>query len=59
MTVEEVAAVLRVTARAVYKWIASGEIVAIRIGKRYTRVAPEELQRFLADHTAAPLTVNI
>jgi excisionase family DNA binding protein len=49
LTVDEVAAILRVHAQTVRRWIAAGDLRAHRPGKRSMRIARRDLDRFLAD----------
>lgn len=46
MTVNEVAAVLRVSAMTVYRRINAGELPAVRIGRSF-RVRQQDLDRYL------------
>ena len=46
-TIRELAKMLRVDARTVRNWIKRGDLVAIRLGKRY-RIAAEDLDEFLS-----------
>jgi excisionase family DNA binding protein len=43
-----VAALLDVTLRTVYKWIAAGELASVRLSSRARRIPQEDLDRFLA-----------
>jgi excisionase family DNA binding protein len=45
-TVEEVAKRLRVNARTVRSWIASGELIALDVGREY-RIAQSDLDTFI------------
>lgn len=49
MTVTDVAATLKVSARTLYRWIKSGELPVRRLG-RSIRIDRRELDRFLARH---------
>ncbi len=49
MTVDEVAAVLRVSTMTVYRLINGGELPAVRIGRSY-RVREDEFDRYLLAH---------
>ena len=54
LTTAEVAARLRVNKATVVRWIASGNLPAVKIGKT-TRVASAELERMIAaSQTAMP-----
>lgn len=44
--VGEVATRFRVSRAAVYKWIESGEIAAMRLGKGNYRITEDDVQRF-------------
>jgi excisionase family DNA binding protein len=44
----DVAALLDVTLRTVYKWIAAGELASVRLSSRARRIPQEDLDRFLA-----------
>ena len=45
-TVEEVAKQLRVNARTVRSWIASGELIALDVGREY-RISQTDLNTFI------------
>lgn len=47
LTVNEVAAVMRVSTMTVYRLIKGGELPAVRVGKSF-RVREEDLDRYLA-----------
>lgn len=47
-TLDEVAAVLKVTKRTIYNYIKAGTLPAHKIGKQY-RVTAEELDRFIKE----------
>lgn len=51
-TIDETAEMLRVASRTVRRWIASGELVAHRLG-RAVRIADGDLRAFLAIHRDA------
>jgi excisionase family DNA binding protein len=42
--------ILRVSRSTAYSLIASGQIPAVKIGSKITRVRREDVDRFLADH---------
>jgi excisionase family DNA binding protein len=48
-TIPEVARIIRCSAVNVYKLIRTGELVAVRFGKRYI-VTDEDLRRFIEGH---------
>lgn len=54
-TLDEVAAILKVTRRTLYTWITAGQLKAVKIGK-YWRVSEQTLQDFAAKGTKAPKT---
>ena len=45
-TVEEIAKQLRVNARTVRSWIASGELIALDVGREY-RISQSDLNAFI------------
>ena len=49
-TLDEVAAILKVTRRTLYTWITAGQLKAVKIGK-YWRVSEQVLQDFAAKGT--------
>ncbi len=49
LTVADVAECLRVNAKTVRRWIATGELPAYKVGRQW-RVAEEDLWAFLAKH---------
>jgi excisionase family DNA binding protein len=56
LTVADVAELLRVSEASIYRWIASGELRARRLGRGRSlriRVAVEEVDRFLADSASS------
>jgi excisionase family DNA binding protein len=48
MSVEDVADVLAISARGVYRLMGRGDLVAVKIGS-CTRIEPEELRRYIAE----------
>lgn len=52
LTVEEVAAYLRVAPNTVYRWCRSGRLTGIKIGKEW-RISRQHLDQFLADRVSA------
>jgi excisionase family DNA binding protein len=53
MTIAEVAALLKVTARTVGGWIRSGDLRAVKAGKDW-RIAQVDLEAFLNAHANRP-----
>jgi len=51
LTPKQVARELAVSKATVYKWIVSGELQAVRIGKRAIRVDRQQLSQFLLERT--------
>ena len=49
-TLDEVAAILKVTRRTLYTWIKAGQLKAVKMGK-YWRVSEQALQEFTAKGT--------
>ena len=47
LTVEEVAKLLKVSKRTVYRWIESGDLKVARLGRKTYRVFESDLRRFL------------
>ena len=47
LTIEEVAKVLKVSKRTVYRWIDDGDLKTARIGRKTYRVFESELKRFI------------
>ncbi len=47
MSIDEVAQVLRISERGVYRLMSRGEITSVKVGGR-TLLEPEELRRFIA-----------
>jgi len=52
LTVRQVAEDLNVSTRTVHRWIASGNLIAHRVGG-VVRIAAADLRAFLAAHRAA------
>lgn len=50
-TIQEVAAILKVTRRTVYSYLKAGDLKAVKIGK-YWKVTPENLKDFIEHGTA-------
>ena len=50
LTLEEVASILKVTKRTVFKMIAAGELAVVKV-RRVSRVQPGELERFIGANT--------
>jgi excisionase family DNA binding protein len=53
MSIDEVAEVLSISARGVYRLMGRGDLVAVKIGG-CTRVEPEELRRYIAERRRPP-----
>jgi len=47
LTIEEVAKVLKVNKRTVYRWIESGDLKAARIGRKTYRVFESDVRKFI------------
>jgi len=47
LTIEEVAKILKVSKRTVYRWIDSGELKVARIGRKTYRVFESDLKKFI------------
>ncbi len=47
LTIQEVAKVLKVSNRTVYRWIDSGDLKAARIGRKTYRVFESDLRKFV------------
>jgi excisionase family DNA binding protein len=47
LTIEEVAKVLKVSKRTVYRWIETGELKVARIGRKTYRVFESDLRKFI------------
>ncbi|GER06686.1 excisionase [Iodidimonas muriae] len=52
-TVKDVADLLQVGEATVRRWIKTGELRAIDIGREW-RIAPDDLDRFLCQHATKP-----
>jgi excisionase family DNA binding protein len=48
LSVDEVAQVLAISARGVFRLMGRGDLVAVKVGSS-TRVEPEELRRYIAE----------
>lgn len=53
LTVRETAALLKVTPRTLFRWLAEGQLGAVRIGHT-TRIRSEDLQAFINQHVTTP-----
>lgn len=53
MSIDEVAEVLAISARGVYRLMGRGDLVAVKVGG-CTRVEPEELRRYIAGRRRSP-----
>lgn len=47
LTIQEVAKVLKVSNRTVYRWIDSGDLKAAKIGRKTYRVFESDLRKFV------------
>ena len=47
LTIKEVAKVLKVSKRTVYRWIDSGDLRVARIGRKTYRVFESDLKKFI------------
>jgi len=47
LTIEEVAKVLKVNKRTVYRWVDSGDLKVARIGRKTYRVFESDLKKFI------------
>lgn len=47
LTIQEVAKVLRVSTRTVYRWVDSGDLKVARIGRKTYRVFESDLRSFI------------
>jgi len=47
LTIQEVAKLLKVSNRTVYRWIDSGDLKVARIGRKTYRVFESDLKRFI------------
>jgi excisionase family DNA binding protein len=54
-TAEETAAKLKVTRRAVYRWLSTGKLKGLRVGPHW-RIAEEELMEFMKYGSSHPTT---
>jgi excisionase family DNA binding protein len=52
MSIDDVAAVLRISQRGVYRLIRSGELLSLKVGHR-TLFEPAEVRKFIASHRQA------
>lgn len=50
LTIEEVAKLMRVSFKTVYRWISAGELPAAKIGYKTYRVFEKDLIKFLQRH---------
>jgi excisionase family DNA binding protein len=57
LTVDEVAARLRVSRESVRRWARQGRLRAVHVG-RQLRIPPEEVNRILSDGLDSPVTVS-
>lgn len=47
LTVEEVAKILKVSKRTVYRWVESGDLKVARIGRKTYRVFESDVKKFV------------
>jgi excisionase family DNA binding protein len=47
LTIDEVAKVLKVNKRTVYRWVETGDLKVARIGRKTYRVFESDLKKFL------------
>ena len=47
LTIEEVAKILKVSKRTVYRWVDSGDLKTARIGRKTYRVFESDLRKFI------------
>ncbi len=50
LTIQEVAKILKVSNRTVYRWIDSGDLKVARIGRKTYRVFESDLRKFIRKH---------
>jgi excisionase family DNA binding protein len=50
LTLEEVAKIMKVSQKTVYRWVASKKLRAAKIGHKTYRVLQKDLMRFINDH---------
>lgn len=50
LTIEDVAKILKVSKRTVYRWIDSGDLKVARIGRKTYRVFESDLNKFIRKH---------
>lgn len=48
LTPAEVAGLCRVTKTTVFRWVADGELAAVRLGKRVVRFHRDDVDRFIS-----------
>lgn len=53
-TPQEVANILGIDRRTIYRWLEEGKVKATRVGKRFWRVTAEDLQELMTRGTNAP-----
>jgi excisionase family DNA binding protein len=54
LTVEEVAELVRVSRMTVYRWVRSGDLPAVRVGRSF-RIPQDSLDAFLRSSSTVPL----
>jgi len=52
LTIDEVAQVLKVSKRTVYRWIESGDLKTARLGRKTYRVFESDLRKFLKKYVS-------
>ena len=50
LTLEEVAKIMKVSQKTVYRWISAKKLKAAKIGHKTYRVLERDLMRFVNDH---------
>ncbi len=50
LTLEEVARIMKVSRKTVYRWVASKKLRAAKIGHKTYRVLEKDLIKFINDH---------
>ena len=51
LTLEDVAHIMKVSQKTVYRWVASRKLRAAKIGHKTYRVLEKDLYKFIRDHT--------
>lgn len=50
LTLEEVAKILKVSQKTVYRWIAAKKLRAAKMGRKTYRILAKDLKRFINSH---------